>query len=66
LAKIAETYQHDHSLESSGGALSGGTISVSIQPFSGGTIRDHLQIIHSKSETKWNGFPFLPDFKIRS
>jgi hypothetical protein len=28
--------------------------------------RDHLQIIRSKSETKRNGFPFLPDFKIRS
>jgi hypothetical protein len=29
-------------------------------------VRDLLQIIRSKSETKRNGFPFLPDFKIRS
>jgi hypothetical protein len=29
-------------------------------------IRDHLQIIRSKSEMKRNGFPFLPDFKIGS
>jgi hypothetical protein len=33
--KIVETYWHDHSLESSGVALSDGTISSSIQPFSG-------------------------------
>jgi hypothetical protein len=29
-------------------------------------LRDHLQIIRPKSETKRNGFPFLPDFKIHS
>jgi hypothetical protein len=34
--KIVETYGHDHSLERSWGALSGGTISFSIQPFPGG------------------------------
>jgi hypothetical protein len=32
---IVETYWHDHSLESSWGALSDGTISSSIQPFLG-------------------------------
>jgi hypothetical protein len=32
---IVETYWRDHSLESSGGALSDGTISFLIQPFSG-------------------------------
>jgi hypothetical protein len=30
---IVETYWHDHSLESSWGALSDGTISFSIHPF---------------------------------
>jgi hypothetical protein len=34
--KIVEIYWHDHSLERSWGALSDGTISFSIQPFSGG------------------------------
>jgi hypothetical protein len=29
-------------------------------------LRDHLQIIRSKSETKWNGFSALFDFKIHS
>jgi hypothetical protein len=33
--KIVGTYWHDHSLESSWGALSDGTISFFIQPFSG-------------------------------
>jgi hypothetical protein len=33
--KIVETNWHDHSLESSLGALSDGTVSFSIQPFSG-------------------------------
>jgi hypothetical protein len=33
--KIVETYWHDHSLESSGGALDDGTIRFSIQPFLG-------------------------------
>jgi hypothetical protein len=32
---IVETYSHDHSLESSWGALSDGTISFSIQLFLG-------------------------------
>jgi hypothetical protein len=32
--KIVDTYRHDHSLERAWGALSGGTISFSIQPFS--------------------------------
>jgi hypothetical protein len=36
--KIVETYWHDHSLERSRGALSGGTIIFSIQPFSGKNI----------------------------
>jgi hypothetical protein len=29
-------------------------------------LRDHFQIIRSKSETKQNGFPCLADFKIHS
>jgi hypothetical protein len=33
--KIVKTYWHDHSVESSWGALSDGTISFPIQPFSG-------------------------------
>jgi hypothetical protein len=33
--KIVETYRHDHSLESFRGALSDGTISLSIEQFSG-------------------------------
>jgi hypothetical protein len=33
--KIVKTYWHDHSLESSWGALSDGAISFLIQPFSG-------------------------------
>jgi hypothetical protein len=37
-----------------------------VRVISYGLGKDHLQIIRSKSETKWNGFPFLPDFKIRS
>jgi hypothetical protein len=32
--KIVETYRHDHSLESSRGALSDGRIGFPIQPFS--------------------------------
>jgi hypothetical protein len=33
--EIVETYRHDHSLESSGGALSDSTIRFLIQPFLG-------------------------------
>jgi hypothetical protein len=36
--KIVETYRHDHSLQSTGGALSDGTISFEIQPFWGKNI----------------------------